>query len=75
MSTDTPKGMADSDRRTAMLVERERLLAEHQHITTAAELAPLMGEHEQEYWTWCLERAVAAGAEGYGLTEKDTPRD
>jgi hypothetical protein len=52
--------MNDSDKRAAMLAERERLLAEHQHITTAAELAPLMGEHEQEYWTWCLERATAA---------------
>lgn len=49
------------DARAAMFAERERLLAEHQHITTAAELAPLMGVHEREYWTWFLERAQAAG--------------
>jgi hypothetical protein len=47
------------DARAAMLAERERLLAEHQHITTAGELAPLMGEHAEEYWTWTLERLTA----------------
>lgn len=57
------------DARKAMFAERDRLLVEHQHITTAAELAPLMGEHEREYWNWCLERALAADT----YTRKEEP--
>jgi hypothetical protein len=52
---------AREDARAAMFAERARVLSEHPHVTTAVELAPLMGEHEREYWTWCLERALTAG--------------
>lgn len=55
---DTPE---PADARVAMFAARARLLDEHQHITTAAELAPLMGEHSQEYWAWCIERVMEAG--------------
>lgn len=54
-------GDIPEDPRAAMFAERARLLVEHQHITTAAELAPLMGVHQQEYWNWCIERITEAG--------------
>lgn len=47
------------DRRQAMLVRRADLSAEHPEITMAAELAPLMGDLEREYWDWQLERYFA----------------
>lgn len=43
-------------RRTAMLARREELSTAHPEITMAAELAPLMGDLEQEYWSWQLDR-------------------
>jgi methylaspartate ammonia-lyase len=49
-----------TDAREAMFAKRAEVMAEHQHLTTAAEVAPLMGEHEREYWTWCVERALQA---------------
>lgn len=42
-------------RRDAMHARRAELLAAHPEITTAADLAPHMGDMAQEYWDWCLE--------------------
>lgn len=46
--------------RAAMLIRRGELLKEHPEIATAGELAPLMGEHEQEFWDWVLGRLFGA---------------
>lgn len=43
-------------RRDAMLARRAELLAAHPEITAAAELASRMGDLQQEYWDWCIER-------------------
>lgn len=43
-----------------MFAKRAEVMAARPEIQMAAELAPLMGEHEREYWKWCLERALAA---------------
>jgi len=45
--------------RDEMLSLRSKLLAEHPQLTTAGELAPLMGEFEREYWEWTLDRMAA----------------
>jgi hypothetical protein len=49
------------DARAAMFAKRAEVMAANQHLVTAQEVAPLMGEHEREYWNWCLERALKAG--------------
>lgn len=46
------------DRHEEMLALRSKLLAEHPHLKTAGDLAPLMGEFEREYWEWTLDRMV-----------------
>lgn len=46
-------------RRDAMHARRAELLGAHPEIATAADLAPLMGDMEGEYWEWCLERFLA----------------
>lgn len=45
--------------RAEMRLHRAHVMAEHPEVQTAAELAPLMGEHATEYWNWCLERVQA----------------
>jgi hypothetical protein len=50
-------------RRADMLARREQLMAQHPEITLAADFAPLMGDLEQEYWSWCLERFISAETE------------
>lgn len=47
------------DRREAMLSLRSKLLAEHPHLQTAGDLAPLMGDFENEYWEWVLDKMAA----------------
>lgn len=42
-------------RREEMLSLRSKLLAEHPHLQTAGDLAPLMGEFERDYWEWQLD--------------------
>jgi len=53
-------------RREAMLARRAELSAAHPEITMAAELAPLMGELEPEYWDWQLERYFDAEEAQHG---------
>lgn len=53
-----------------MLARRDELIAAHPKITQAAELAPLMGEHEREYWDWQLERYLEQGP-AYPLQESE----
>lgn len=55
-----PPAVRDPQARGRMLTVRKHLMEAHPEITMAAELAPLMGEHEREYWGWCLERAMRA---------------
>lgn len=53
--------VADTAAQARMLSHRARLLDEHPEVTEAADLAPLMGEHEGEYWRWILGTSHAAG--------------
>lgn len=50
--------MEQIEDREAMLQRRAELLAAHPEIRLAAELGPLMGEYQMEYWKWSLEQAV-----------------
>ena len=62
MSDDSPGAQwarEAAERRAAMLARREELSAAHPEITMAAELAPLMGDLEREYWNWQIERYLA----------------
>lgn len=52
------------NQRAHMLARREQLMTQHPEITLAADLAPLMGDLEQEYWSWCLERFLSTETEG-----------
>ena len=47
------------DAREAMLAKRAEVLADKPAIEYASELAPLMGEHEREFWNWKLETYFA----------------
>lgn len=49
--------------RARMLARREQFMIQHPEITHASDLAPLMGDLEQEYWDWCLERFFATDPE------------
>jgi hypothetical protein len=48
----------NKDIRKEMLKRRAEVSDAHPEITTAAELAPLMGDLEREYWNWQLERTI-----------------
>jgi hypothetical protein len=51
------------DLRSEMLAARERVMADHPEVTSAAELDPLLPEHLRgPYWGWQLENYLASEA-------------
>lgn len=56
-------------RREEMLARRAELMAAHPEITEASEFAPLMGDLQQEYWAWQLDRWFAE----QGIGTANTP--
>ena len=51
-----------------MLAKRDEVLAAHPDVRTVQQLAPLMGEHREEYLQWAMYRAPG---DEYSVTSSD----